>query len=598
LVVSAIRPVFWSYSVMNVSFSRIVAALVGALVFSSSCFAAVDEVAKLLKTATEGSGKAQLKAIDRLGELRDNATVVVPALRKLIKSDDDMVQWHSARALGDYGELAKDAAPDVVKILRDNDPVVQYHAAIALGKLEDTSDATVSALVESATSKDPRVARAAISALRNLHPGPQKVAAALKDGLESNDQAVALHALECIVAEGGKASPLLKETLKEPKTAYLACTAIEQIGPDAASTVPELTELLGKTKHSQLLIQAMLAIASIGPKAQSAESAILPHLQSTTDKTVPVAAAYALGSIQAKDADSQLKAALAKNDPFLHMVTTWALARIHPNDQQMMKDAVDDLSKGLASSDAKMRTAAAKGLQILQPPPEMLGPVLLKVANDPDPDVSANIVSALAGLGESAVPRAMRALQNPKARSLALRVLAKIGPKAAEAVPSLIELSKSSDPQTQQQINFALASIGPAASSATDVLVSGISSDDKGIRESALYALRAVGPGAKAATRPLLQKMDADKSFDSMASAWALSRVAADNDKVVARVLPVLLRGLSSDDEQTRLNSAEAIGELGSHASKAAAELKKTAKEDKSEAVREAAKAAHKRVAG
>src|SRR5262245_13432213 len=133
---------------MNVSFSRVVAALVGALVLSSSCFAAVDEVAKLLKTATEGSGKAQLKAIDHLGELRDNATVAVPALRKLIKSDDDMVQWHSARALGEYGELAKDASGDLVKDLNDNDPVVGYHAAIALGKLGVTSEATVGALVE------------------------------------------------------------------------------------------------------------------------------------------------------------------------------------------------------------------------------------------------------------------------------------------------------------------------------------------------------------------------------------------------------------------------------------------------------------------
>jgi HEAT repeat protein len=583
---------------MNVSFSRVLAALVGALVLYSSCFAAVDEVAKLLRTATEGSGKAQLKAIDHLGELRDNPTVVVPALRKLIKSDNDMVQWHSARALGEYGELAKEASGDIVKILQDNDPIVQYHAAIALGKLEDTSDATVAALVEKSTSKDPRVARAAISALRSLKPGPERVIAALKNALHSDDQAVTLHALEAIVAEGGKAVPLLKESLKEPKTAYLAVTAIEQIGPDAASTVPELTDLLNNTKHSQLLIQTLLAIASIGPKAESAESAILPHLQSMTDKTVPVAAAYALGSIKAKNADAQLKAAQRKDDPFLHMVATWALARIHPDDEHMMKDAVGVLSKGLTSSDTKMRTAAAKGLQVLQPPPEMLGPVLLTVASDPDPNVSANIVNALAGLGESAVPRATRALQNPKARRLALRVLAKMGPKAAAAVPTLIEIAKGADPETREQINFALAAIGPEAAPATELLISGISNDDKRIRESALYALRAIGPGAKVATRPLLQKMEADKSFDSMAAAWALSRIAADNAQVAERVMPVLLRGLASTDEQTRLNSAESLGDLGSNAAKAAAELKKTAKEDKSDAVREAAKAARKRVAG
>ncbi len=101
--------------------------------------------------------------------------------------------------------------------------------------------------------------------------------------------------------ERGKAVPLLKDALKQPETAYLACTAIEQIGPPAADTVPELTELLGKTKHSQLLIQTLLALASIGPAAEPAESAIVPLLNTSTDQTVPVAAAYALGSIGAQE---------------------------------------------------------------------------------------------------------------------------------------------------------------------------------------------------------------------------------------------------------------------------------------------------------
>jgi HEAT repeat protein len=553
---------------------------------------------KVLATATEGSGKSQLKAIDALGEFHDNASVVVPKLRQLLKNAEPQVRWRSARALGDYGDLAKDAAADLAALLKDKDPVVQYHAAIALGKLEDNSEPVVSALVNAATNKDPRVARAAIAALRILHPGPEKVTAAMKQALTSKDQVVTVHALEAIVAEGAKATPLLKETLKQPETAYLACTAVEQIGPDAADTVPELTELLGKTKHSQLLIQALLALASIGPKAQTAEAAILPHLQMTTDDTVPVAAAYALGSIGAKNSDAQLKVAMEKKDPFLHMVAHWALAKNHPDDQQMLKEAVADLAKGLASNDVKMRTAAAKGLQMLQAPPEIVSPALLAVASDPDPDVSANVVNALAGLGESCVPKAVHALDNPKARGLALRVLTKMGPKAAGAVPRLVTLSKEADPGLRGQINFTLAAIGPAAAPATEVLAEGISHDDKQVRESALYALREIGPAAKAAIRPLVKKMDADHSFDSLASAWALSRIAAGNGAVGSKVLPVLIRGLSSDDEQTRINSVEAIAEWGPTAAQATAELTKVAHEDKNDEVRDAAAAALKSVAG
>jgi hypothetical protein len=42
------------------------------------------------------------------------------------------------------------------------------------------------------------------------------------------------------------------------------------------------------------------------------------------------------------------------------MVATWALAKAHPDDEAMMKSAVDKLTKGLAGSDARMRAAAAK----------------------------------------------------------------------------------------------------------------------------------------------------------------------------------------------------------------------------------------------
>src|SRR5262245_26070132 len=133
---------------MNVFFGRVVASLVGVILLSFPGIAAAEDTAQELSTATRGTGKAQLKAIDELGEQHENASAVVPALRKLIKSDDDMVQWHSARALGEYGDLAKEAAGDLVKDLNDNDPVVGYHAAIALGKLGVTSEATVGALVE------------------------------------------------------------------------------------------------------------------------------------------------------------------------------------------------------------------------------------------------------------------------------------------------------------------------------------------------------------------------------------------------------------------------------------------------------------------
>ncbi|MCI0493280.1 MAG: HEAT repeat domain-containing protein [Planctomycetes bacterium] len=565
--------------------------------FASLCLAQQPDTANLLKTAVQGTGQARYVAIDDLGERHVAAAKVVPELEKLLKNDDGQVRWRSARALGDYGPLARGAAPALRALLADKDPIVQYHAAVALGRVGDKSDETVRDLVAAATSPDGRVARAAIAALRNVSPDPKRVLDVLQNALASDDDAVTLYAMEAIVERGAAAVPLLNEALKRPETTYLACAAIEHIGPPAAATVPALTELIADTKHSQLLIGALLAVASIGPAAQSAGPQIIPLLEHSTDATVPVAAAYALGSIGAVDADAALRQTLMKDQPFLQMTAAWSLAKIHPEDETLMKQAVGKLTKGLSSDEAPLRTAAAKGLQMLQAPPELVAPALMAVANDPDPDVAANIVQALAGLGEAVVPRASKALQNPKSRGMAVRVLTQLGPKAAGAVGALVDAMPGADPDFRKEIHFALAAIGPNAAPAAGALAEAISNEDPRVRESALYALRQIGPGAGAAVKPLLSRMQADESFDAMAAAWALAAIAPDDAEVAAKTVPRLTLCLSNPDEQVRLECAEALASWGPVGADAVKALERVVREDDSPAVRAAAEAALARIA-
>jgi HEAT repeat protein len=233
-------------------------------------FAQPADTSSLLRTAAGGEAQARYAAIDDLGERHEAAETVVPELAKLLKDSDAKVRWRAARSLGDYGSSAQPAVQGLTALLGDSDPVVQYHAAVSLGKAGDRSDATVDALVKSVTSPDGRVARAAIAALRKLKPDPKHVVAVLDQMLGSDDHVVVVHALEALVERGEQAVPVLNEALKRPRTVYVACAAIEQIGPAAAGTVPALTQLLRETKHSHLLIQTLLALASIGPAAQTA----------------------------------------------------------------------------------------------------------------------------------------------------------------------------------------------------------------------------------------------------------------------------------------------------------------------------------------
>lgn len=546
---------------------------------------------QMLKAAAGGAKDVRYTAIDDLGERHADAAKVVPELIKMLRDQDSQVRWRTTRTLGEYRGQAKAAAEGIRKQLTDADPIVQYQAAVALGKLEDKSDETIEALIQAATSKDARVARAAIAAIRNLQPGPKRVAEVLGKALKSNDQAIRLHAMETIVEQGGKATPFLKEALKNPDTAYLACTAIESIGPDAADTVPELIAILGKTKHSKMLIQTLLALASIGPAAEAAGPQITPLLEYTNDATVPVAAAYALGSIGDKDADSKLKSATANKDPFIQMMAYWALAKIHPEDLTATKTAVEKLAQALKSDKPHVRTAAAKSIQSLHAPPEVVAPIMVTLINDPNPEVRANVIDAAASLGESVVPRLSNGLKNPQLRAAAIKVIAKLGPKAAGAVTPLMEAAVSADAKTRTEIQLALAAIGPAAAPATEMLAKSLASKDAGERESALLALRKIGPGAKAAVEPLMDRMNADESFESNAAAWALTRIAPDDAKVSEAVMPKLMKGLASTDEETRVEAVDALAAMGKDGPVKAA-LEKVAKEDSSPVVREAAESA------
>jgi HEAT repeats len=327
-----------------------------------------EELERLADAATTGSGQGRYVAIDDLGERAAESDMIVPDLIKNLDDGDPQVVWRSVRALGDYGEEGVAAAPKLRELFAKGDPILKYHAAVTLGKIGDRSDATVDMLVDAVGSSDGRVSRAAIEALKMLKPGPQKIVPALKKALQSNDRSVAVNALDAIVEVGPKAVPLLNEMLTDPATMYMAATAIADIGPGAAGTVPQLEKLLGETKHSQLQIQLLLALGRIGPPANSAAPRIADLLENSQDSTVPVAAAFALGSIGATDADAPLRAAAAKDQPFLSMVAAWSLARLHPGDAQLKQQALDKLNAGLKSKDPAIQGAAERGLKMLDLP--------------------------------------------------------------------------------------------------------------------------------------------------------------------------------------------------------------------------------------
>jgi len=290
-----------------------------------------------------------------------------------------------------------------------------------------------------------------------------------------------------------------------------------------------------------------------------------------------------------------LRKAAASDNEFLKMVASWALAKLHPDDDQLMSQAVTELTKGLGSSDEAMQTAAAHGLEKLKAPPALVAPALVAVADDPDPTVRGNVISALASLGPEIVPHAVKALDNPKLRGLAIQVLGKLGPQGKEAVGPLTDALKDASPEERANIHFALAAIGPDAAPATEMLIVATTDEDEGVRHSALRALKQIGAGASAA-KDRLMELEAEDEFESVAAAVVLAAIAPNDPEVVAEIMPMLTEGLSNPDVRIRLECVEALGSLGPAAASAAPALKAAADDDASMEVQAAAQAALSKV--
>ena len=400
------------------------------------------------------------------------------------------------------------------------------------------------------------------------------------------------------LAEAGKeAVPGLTKALEHQDAAYWACLVLAEIGPDAKDAVPALVKLLQTDNRPEVRREAMIALAGIG--ADAAVPALVQALEDDQEGINAGPAVYALGSIgvKAKAAEGKIKEIADSPDtpPLLQTVSLWALARMNPEDEALVREVVPKLAEALKSPKPEARAAAAQALLDLDPDPEIARPVLKKVMEDAEPEVLNDILDALAGLGEKAVPRLIAALDVEEMRAKAATIIARIGPPAKEAVPALIAALEDQSPETCCEVLFALAAIGPDAAEGVPALVKALGNPEANVCYGACYALGKIGPAAMPAKAQLLATLDSEDPFLAMAGAWALAQIDPNSPETAKKSVPVLIKALAEPDPMTRTQAADALGLLGALAKEAEAALTE-AQKDESEIVREAAAGALKKI--
>ena len=568
---------------------------------------AVADLVKKLGGAAAADDRVLV--IDELGAIGQNARPATDSLIAAFADTDARVRWHAARAVGLIGEDARAAIPAFVKLLGDADPIVVTQAAAALGSIREddgreqipAADAAIYAtvidpLAKTAVHADGRARRAAVRALRRYKSladlGPI-VAKQLADA----DPGVIVAALQTLSDMGDDAVPFLMEALKDPKSKYWAEIALAELGPDAAPATAALAAAAedGPTEER---LQALLTLAAIGDRAAAAAPVAVKALESD-DAALRLPAAFALGRMKAAAGDESLKKVAAGDDPFLGGVAAWALARIHPEDQALVADAVTRLRQGLANADPDARAACINGLSDLagslgDDARTQLAGEFAGLLADADPTTGRSAGAALIRLGSPAVAALRAKLADPALRLNVIEILSVMGPAAKPALGDLVTALGDADPLCRGDAAVAIAALGADAAEAVSPLQKMLAdaSATEGERYAAAYALGRIGPAAAAAAPVLRELAQSEDEMLATVATWAGLKIKPDDASQFEAAIPLLRRALRGDRGMVRLEAAVALGDIGPAAASAIPILELVSEEDSVKEVRVAAAAA------
>jgi HEAT repeat protein len=476
------------------------------------------------------------------------------------------------------GQTDGTSVTTLVGFLDDESWLVRAHAARALGTIGAPAKTAAAELAALAEDSNELVRRQAITALVAIQPGAEVMGPLFAKLMNDSDPGVRMRVLNAAANAGTSAVPAMVEALKDEELAYWACLVIREIGPDAVDAVAALQETL-EDERSHVQREAIQALAAIGKEAAPA----VPEIAKLLDnKELQTAATFALGSIGSipADAEATIKTHVESDDRLLATVSLWALARVHPEDKDLRREAATQLGARLKDEDAYVRAAASRALASLPPAPEITLAALEAGLAGADATTVKHALDALAMLGEPAVPRLIEALKHDVVRAQVAYILGQIGPAAAPATEELVKLIGDEDQEVGDEAVLALANIGPAAKAAVPRLVTELQKPDSPLHHAVVYALGKIGPAAASAAPALLTASKGSDASLSVLIAWAILQIRGGTAETAAIVLPALIAGLDAPLPKTRQMAAETLGGLGPLAADAVPRLKQAAADD------------------
>lgn len=478
---------------------------------------------------------------------------------------------------GSTSRAAEPSLDELIGLVQSPNASARIKAIDQLGAEGAKAAAAAPALTSVLKDADPSVRRHAVKALIAIRPGPQVMLPLMIKLMEDPDAAVHARVLNAITEAGEAAVPGLIQALQNDKVAFWACIVLRGMGPAAKAAVPALVEKL-KDANPEIRREAALALGAIGEAAISA----VPDIAATLgDEHVAGAATYVLGALGKvpADAERKIRANAAGDDKSLSTISLWTLARVHPEDKELRREATEKIVERLKDQDPHVRVVAARALAALAPAPEITVPIFEKALKDADATTVQHALDALASLGAQAVPRLIDILEKHKPlRVQVVYTLGQIGPTAAPASAALAKLVTDDDMNVATEAALALGKIGPAAKDAVPALCAALQKEGTNAH-ALIVALGDIGPDAAAAEPLLLKAMGSKHGSLAVIAASAFTEIQPGSATAAAKAIPVLVAGLGDALPETRKTAAEALAELGPLAREAVPALQKAAQD-------------------
>lgn len=516
------------------------------------------EVERLIKQFIQDVSKSKKDNI-RTFRLITCGKSAVPALVKLLNSQDENILVSTALSLEYIGLEAKNADSALIPLLKHPSSDVKFRAAFALARIGTKSKAAIRVLIPLLGDSKRQFDYAAADALGEIGMEAESAIPELVMAFRNakfDDETFA----EALTKIGDKGIIAIIQLLKDPdiKIRARAASALGRSGTAPKIVVSPLTEAL-LDRDNTVCIRAAESLRNIGESAKKA----IPNLIETLRNRVSCrsSAGDALASI-GKDTVLPLAIILLQknSDRSVRLESAQALRRIGKD----AKAAIPALIKVLEGQDTELASYAAETLGLIGSDAKAAIPALVNSLGRTS--IQDTIIFALGQMGKDAVPELIALISGSDkvTRILALLAIGQIGSDAKEAIPHLQLLLQSKDDKIQLLAAIALAEIGADADIVLPKLIAALQVKNKEVRAKAALAIGNLGSSATQAV-PDLIRIIGEGSFYS--EDWDIRNNATQTlIKIGKNAIPSLILALGDRNTFISAKSSFALIKIGSPA--------------------------------